>query len=106
MDSDDLMLAVRAMEPEADVDVGPRKTPERRSVWRRTLLLLGCLMTTPSADLLVDELPVDEADLRDDGEERGEHVLRRSTIMLCAAEVTANHYQLLCSITTKREEER
>lgn len=68
MDSDDLMLAVSAMDPEAEVDVGPRKTPERRLVWRRTRLLLGCLMTTPSADLLVDELPADEADLMIDGE--------------------------------------
>lgn len=64
-DSDDLRLAVRAMEPE--LEAGPRrKTPERRLVWRRMRLLLGCLTTTPSADLLVDELPVDVPDLMTD----------------------------------------
>lgn len=82
MDSDDLMLAVSAMEPEVEVEAGPRKTPERRLVWRWMRLLLGCLMTTPSADLLVDELPVDEADLANEGGEWGEHLRGRPMIML------------------------
>lgn len=48
---------------ETELEAGPRrKTPERRLVWRRMRLLLGCLIATPSADLLVEELPVDEAD--------------------------------------------
>lgn len=66
MDSDDLMPAVSAMEPEEEM--GPRKTPERRLVCRRMRLLPGCLMVTPSADLLVEELPVDDADLMNGGE--------------------------------------
>lgn len=61
------MPAVSAMEPE--VEVGPRrKTPERRLVWRRMRLLLGCLMAAPSTDLLVDELQVDGADLVNRGQ--------------------------------------
>lgn len=60
MDSDDLMLV--AIGPE--LEEGPRrKTPDSRLVWRRMRLLLDCLMTTPSADLLVDKLPVEEPDL-------------------------------------------
>lgn len=63
-DNDDLSPAVSAMEPEVEVEVGVRrKTPERRWVLRRMRLLQGCLMATPSADLLADELPVDEAEL-------------------------------------------
>lgn len=61
-DNDDLSPAVSAMEPEVEVGVR-RKTPERRWVFRRMRLLQGCLMATPSADLLADELPVDEAEL-------------------------------------------
>jgi len=65
MDSEAPNPAVSAMEPE--VEAGPRrKTPERRLVWRRMRLLLGCL--TASADLLVDELPVDEVDLMKRGQ--------------------------------------
>lgn len=61
-DSDDLKPAVKAMG--AELEAGPRwKTPEKRLVCRLTRFLLGCLMTTPSVDLLVDELPVDDADL-------------------------------------------
>ncbi|TNN53948.1 hypothetical protein EYF80_035846 [Liparis tanakae] len=65
MDSEALNPAVSAMEPEGEA--GPRrKTSERRLVWRRMRLLLGCL--TASADLLVDELPVDEVDLMKRGQ--------------------------------------
>lgn len=61
------MPAVSAMEPE--LEAGPRrKTPDRRLVWRRMRLLLGCLMATPSADLPADELPEEEADLMNKGE--------------------------------------
>lgn len=57
---EDRIPDVRAREPAA----GPRmKTPERRLVWRRMRLLLGGRTAAPSADLLVDELPVEEADL-------------------------------------------
>lgn len=63
MDSGDLIPAVSAMEP-SEAWVGPRRnTPERRLVWRRIRLLLGCLTATASADLLVDRLPADKADL-------------------------------------------
>lgn len=62
MDSDDLRPAVRAMEPELEVEPR-RKTLERRLVWRRIELLLGNLMDASSVDLMEDELPVDEADL-------------------------------------------
>lgn len=65
MDSEDLMPAVSDMEPE----LGPRrKPPESRLVWRRTELLLGALTALPSADLLVDERSLDEADLTSRGE--------------------------------------
>lgn len=60
------MLAVRAMEPAAEGEAGPRKTPERRLAGGWMRLLLGCLIATPSADLPVEELPVEEADLVND----------------------------------------
>lgn len=66
MDSEDLTPPVSAIELKA----GPRrKTPDSLLLWRRMRLLLGCLMTSPSDDLLMDELAVDEADLVN-GEER------------------------------------
>lgn len=81
------------MEPELETGLR-RKTPERRLVWRRMQLLLGCLMATPSADLLVDELPVDEADLIKEGE---------SSIKTYHEEVppskTLHPYQLICAFT-------
>lgn len=67
MDSEDLMPAVSDMEPE--LELGPRrKPPESRLVWRRTQLLPGVLTALPSADLLVDEWSLDEADLMSRGE--------------------------------------
>lgn len=67
-DSEDLTPAGRAIEFEAGLR---RKTPERRLVWRRMRLLLGCLTDTSSAYLLVDELPVDKTDLMRRGEGGG-----------------------------------
>lgn len=61
------MPTVSAIGPESEA-APRRKTPERRLVWRRMRLLLGCLTATTSADLLVHELPVDEADLVNRGE--------------------------------------
>lgn len=67
LDTEDLTPGVSAIEPEE----GPRwKTPERRLVWRRMRLLPGCRTATLSLDLLVEEEPVDEADLRNKGEAR------------------------------------
>lgn len=89
------MPAVSAMEPE--LEAGPRrKTPERRLVWRRMRLLLGCLTATPSADLLVDELPVDEADLMNGGEG---WVLEESPPSKPILK-TLNLYQLICTFTS------
>lgn len=65
MDSDDLRPACSAMEPEPEAGPPRRKTPERRLVWRRIRLLLGCLTVTASADLQVEELLLDEADLNE-----------------------------------------
>ena len=62
-----LMPAGSAMEPALERGTR-RKTPERRLVWWRIRLLLGCRTNTPSADLLVEELPVNEADLKNRGE--------------------------------------
>lgn len=70
------MPDVSAMEPELEVGTR-RKTPERRLVCRRMRLLLGCLTATPSADLPVDELPVDEADLMNRGGGRGESSIKK-----------------------------
>lgn len=76
-DRDDRSPADSAMEPE--VDTGLRwKTPESRLVWRRMRLLLGCLTATPSADLQVEELPVDTPDLEDGAAREGTDRRRRS----------------------------
>lgn len=70
MEREDLRLD--PMDPK--VDGGPgrprRKTPERRLLWLRIRLLLGCLITTPSADVTVDELLVDVPDLKKEEESR------------------------------------
>lgn len=70
-DSGDLIPVVSAMEP-SEAWVGPRRnTPERRLVWRRIRLLLGCLTATASVDLLVDRLPADRDDLVNRADEWG-----------------------------------
>ncbi|AWP17251.1 Hypothetical protein SMAX5B_020278 [Scophthalmus maximus] len=78
------------MEPELEAGTR-RKTPERRLVWRRMRLLLGCLTAAPSADLPADELPVDEADLIRDGE---------TAVKMCPKEVPTSKrltsHQLNC----------
>lgn len=77
MDSEDLMPeALRAMLPELELRW---KTPERRLVLRRRRLLLGCLTATVSADLLVVELPEEEADLRGRRERGREERERKRT---------------------------
>lgn len=52
------------MATDSEPEAAPRrKTPERRLVWWWMRLLQGCLKATASADLPVDELPVDELEL-------------------------------------------
>lgn len=70
MDSVARIPDASGMEPELEVG-SRRKTPERRLVWWRMRLLPGCLTATTSADLLVEELPADVADLMKRGEDPG-----------------------------------